>query len=60
VLIVTDYIGKDKGKIAQIEEQIKRRNHYENMLSALMKEQKIKKKLIKKNYQYIINAKRSI
>lgn len=44
--IVTDYIGKDKGKIAQIEEQIKRRKHHENMLSALVKEQIIISKIL--------------
>lgn len=44
--IVTDYIGKDKEKIEQIEEQIKRRKHYENMLSALLKEQKIISKIL--------------
>lgn len=44
--IITDYIGKDKGKIAQIEEQIKRRKHYKNMLSALIKEQKIISKIL--------------
>ncbi len=44
--IVTDYIGKDNEKIAQIEEQIKKRKHYENMLSALIKEQKIISKIL--------------
>lgn len=44
--IITDYIGKDKEKIAQIKEQIKRRKHYENMLSALMKEQKTISKIL--------------
>ena len=44
--IVTDYIGKDKEKIIQIEEQIKRRKHYENMLSALVKEQTIISKIL--------------
>lgn len=44
--IITDYIGKDKEKIAQIEEQIKRRKHYKNMLSALIKEQKIISKIL--------------
>jgi hypothetical protein len=44
--IITDYIGKDKEKIEQIEEQIKRRKHYKDMLSALMKEQKIISKIL--------------
>lgn len=44
--IVTDYIGKDREKIARIEEQIKRRKHYENMLSVLMKEKKIISKIL--------------
>lgn len=44
--IVTDYIGKNKEKIVQIEEQIKRRKHYENMLSALVNEQKVIIKII--------------
>ena len=44
--IVTDYIGKRIEKIAQIEEQIKRRKHYENMLSTLIKEQKIISKIL--------------
>ena len=44
--IVTDYIGKDKEKISEIQEQIKRRKHYENLLTALIKEQKIISKIL--------------
>lgn len=44
--IVTDYIGKDKEKILKIEEQIKRRKHYENMLCELLKEKKVISKIM--------------
>jgi hypothetical protein len=39
--IVTDYIGKDKGKIAQIEEQIKRRNNSIPIISIIIRMQNI-------------------
>lgn len=44
--IVTDYIGKDRDRIAQIEKQIKRRNHCGNMLSALAEEQRVISKIL--------------
>lgn len=44
--IVTDYIGKATGKIKYIEEQIKRRKHYEAMLAELYKEKKVILKIL--------------
>ena len=44
--IVTDYIGKDKEKIEMITEQIKKRKHFENMLSVLQNEQRIISKIL--------------
>ncbi|MCK5156548.1 MAG: hypothetical protein KAQ69_08975 [Spirochaetales bacterium] len=45
--IITDYIGKDKLHIKPIEEQIEKRKHYQKMLSALLKEQKEIKRIIR-------------
>ena len=44
--IVTDYIGKAAEKIKYIDEQIKRRKHYEIMLSELSKEKKVISKIL--------------
>jgi len=44
--IVTDYIGKAAEKIKHIDEQIKRRKHYEIMLSELSKEKKVISKIL--------------
>lgn len=44
--VKTDYVGKDNKKAAMIQEQIRRRNHYENMLSALISEQNTISKIL--------------
>ena len=44
--VMTDYIGKAAGKIKYIEEQIKRRKHYEAMLAELSKEKKVISKIL--------------
>jgi hypothetical protein len=38
--VVTDYIGKDKEKVALLEKQIQKRKRCEKMLSVLVKEKK--------------------
>lgn len=45
--IITDYIGKDIVQIKSIEEQIIKRKHYQKMVSALLKEQKEIKRIIR-------------
>lgn len=42
---VTDYIGRDKTKIEDIKNQIKKRKHFERMLSELKKENKLIEKV---------------
>ena len=41
-----DYVGKDKERISKIKEQIEQRKHYEKMLSALKREQKVINKIL--------------
>lgn len=38
--VITDYIGKDAVKVANVEKQINKRKHYEELLTALNKEHK--------------------
>ena len=39
--VYDEYIGKDPNKIAEIQDKIERRKHYEKMLSSLKQEQKV-------------------
>ena len=45
--VITDYIGKDTLQVKSIEEQIKKRKHYQKMVSALLKEQKEIQRIIR-------------
>lgn len=42
---VTDYIGRDEKKIEEIKSQIKKRKHFERMLTELKKENKLIQKV---------------
>ena len=44
--VCDDYIGKDPNVIANVNEQLERRKHYEKMLLALRKEEKTITKLL--------------
>lgn len=43
---ITDYLGKNENKISEIENQIKKRKHFEKMLAELRKESKLIQKVI--------------